>query len=207
MDESEPWKDPEILHQLYREELMSQTEIAEKLGCSQSTLSYWLRKLNIHESENQVLYERMRRSGDISMKTTSQGYIRAEQQYRGEHDFFSMHRLLAVAKYGFDAVARDGAHVHHKNHIPWDNRPANIQLLPAERHSAMHAEERSKNRSEPYTDPETLASLYWKEGLSLRQIADRLNTSNATVERWMDRHGIPTRDKSESAHLHHESRS
>jgi hypothetical protein len=51
-----------------------------------------------------------------------------------------VHRLLAIAEHGTDAVA--GQHVHHKNGIPFDNRPENLELLSPSEHSKRHTEPR-----------------------------------------------------------------
>lgn len=40
-----------------------------------------------------------------------------------------------------------------------------------------------------------LRRLYVDEGLTQQQIAERLETSNRTVVRWMAKYGIPTRDR------------
>lgn len=46
-------------------------------------------------------------------------------------DTIQIHRLVAIAEYGFEAV--ENSHVHHINSIPWDNRPSNlIPLTPSE---------------------------------------------------------------------------
>jgi transposase len=45
----------------------------------------------------------------------------------------------------------------------------------------------------PWRDEETLRRLYHNEGLSQREIAERLNCGISTVPKWMDRHGIETR--------------
>jgi hypothetical protein len=42
-----------------------------------------------------------------------------------------VHRLVAVATHGFDAVC-DGI-VHHENEIKWDNRPENLTLCESHR--------------------------------------------------------------------------
>lgn len=47
-----------------------------------------------------------------------------------------IHRLVAVAEYGFDAVA--GKHVHHKNGIRWDNRPENLEPADQKTHMNKH---------------------------------------------------------------------
>jgi hypothetical protein len=55
---------------------------------------------------------------------------------RVERKNLPVHRLLAVAEFGADAVADKV--VHHKNGIPWDNRPDNIELLDRAEHSRHH---------------------------------------------------------------------
>ncbi|NWM54968.1 hypothetical protein GY652_27320, partial [Escherichia coli] len=41
--------------------------------------------------------------------------------------------------HGYDAVA--GKQVHHKNEIPWDNRPENLEPLSDEEHILEHHDE------------------------------------------------------------------
>ncbi len=40
---------------------------------------------------------------------------------------FSIHRLIAVAEYGIEAVENN--EVYHLNTISWDNRPSNINIV------------------------------------------------------------------------------
>jgi hypothetical protein len=47
-----------------------------------------------------------------------------------------VHRLLAVAEYGTEAV-KDKV-VHHKNNIPFDNRLSNIELMDSSEHARHH---------------------------------------------------------------------
>ena len=47
-----------------------------------------------------------------------------------------VHRLLAVSEWGLDAIR--GREVHHKNEIPWDNRPENLELVTREEHGEKH---------------------------------------------------------------------
>jgi len=49
-----------------------------------------------------------------------------------QSDSIAIHRLVAVAEYGFDCVAN--AEVHHINSIPWDNRPCNLIPLDQSEH-------------------------------------------------------------------------
>lgn len=47
-----------------------------------------------------------------------------------------VHRLAMVAEHGLEALK--GKYVHHKNHIKWDNRPANLELTMPDRHIEEH---------------------------------------------------------------------
>jgi len=65
----------------------------------------------------------------------SQGY----EEIRHAQKRIYVHRLAAVAWFGFDAVS--GHHVHHDNNIPWDNREDNLEVLSESEHRSHHAKE------------------------------------------------------------------
>ena len=98
-----------------------------------------------------------------------------------------IHRLLAIAEYGFDAVA--GNDIHHKNGVKWDNRPSNIAPIEHGEHRSLHHLEDERE----YRDEDTLRELYVEQGMSSREVADELDTTNPTVLRWLGKHDIKTR--------------
>jgi transcriptional regulator with XRE-family HTH domain len=53
----------------------------------------------------------------------------------------AVHQLLAIANgESAERMFSDGeCQLHYKNHIPWDNRPENIELLSASEHARHHA--------------------------------------------------------------------
>jgi len=57
--------------------------------------------------------------------------------------------------------------------------------------------------SNGYRDAETLCRLYWDEGLSSYEIADRFGVTKTTILRWMNRLDIDRRDKLESIKTTH----
>lgn len=65
----------------------------------------------------------------------SQGY----EEIRHWQQRIYVHRLAAIAWFGFDAV--DGHHVHHKNRIPWDNREENLEVMTESEHRSHHTKE------------------------------------------------------------------
>lgn len=52
-----------------------------------------------------------------------------------------------------------------------------------------------------HRDPEVLRRLYHGQGMSLREVGDRLDVSRGTVRKWMERHGIERRGRSEAVGL------
>jgi transcriptional regulator with XRE-family HTH domain len=44
--------------------------------------------------------------------------------------------------------------------------------------------------SKPYHDPNTLERLYYEEGLTQKEIADKYGVAHQTISRWMERHDI-----------------
>lgn len=120
------------LEEKYVDEKKTAVEIAELVGCSDKAVYHWLRKYDISR-RSLTDYATM---APAAFYTTKQGYEAASSGYKRKSETFQIHRLLAVAEWGMDAVS--GAVVHHKNHIPWDNRPENIELMAPSEHSAHH---------------------------------------------------------------------
>jgi hypothetical protein len=44
--------------------------------------------------------------------------------------------------------------VHHKNHIPWDNRPENLEIIGHAEHTARHHRESSCSDGSEMNDSE-----------------------------------------------------
>lgn len=53
--DEEPWKDADVLRDLYHDKGLDQSEMGDELGCSAGTISYWMNKLGVdttHTSHN-----------------------------------------------------------------------------------------------------------------------------------------------------------
>lgn len=87
---------------------------------------------------------------------TNEGYIRCQSKIGSSNsddqivDSFVLHRLVAVSKYGIEKVK--GKQVHHKNGIPWDNRPKNLELMSASDHIELHNEARNRDEKGRFID-------------------------------------------------------
>lgn len=125
------------LREAYLERGLTQQEIADRFGCCQHHVSVVLRENDIPTRSSEDYIER-----GMYLKTWSKGY---ERIYSGKDRIYH-HRLLAVAMYGIDQVV--GKDVHHRNSIPWDNRPENIEIIDVGEHMSKHAKQRTVERDE-----------------------------------------------------------
>lgn len=145
-----PYRDADLLRELYVEQELTQREISERLNCSNGTISRWLDRHGIDTRDNWKAgveaAKRANRVERVRQRTLKSGYeYWTSNEWRPGDDsrtteIVYIHRLLAVAEYGFGAVADQD--VHHKNGIPWDNRADNIALIDPSSHGQMHANER-----------------------------------------------------------------
>lgn len=160
-DREAPWKDEELLRSLYLDKRLSMNQIRKGWGCSLSTVSTWIRKHGI-ERRSRSEAANVSHSGYPHIATLgldSDNYMRWTP---GDH-YLSVHRLLAVAEWGTEAVK--GMHVHHKNGIRWDNRIENLELVTNADHQRKHL------KVEPL-DRIRIAEMYEHGDISSRNLAE-----------------------------------
>lgn len=169
------YKNEDTLRRLYQQEKLSSEDIAERLDCAPNTVLKWLRKhdIEVRSRSDSRSYAHGYHPNEVPIVMHRRGQVRWNYCYKGKKHSVYVHRLLAVAEYGFDEVA--GQTVHHKNDIPWDNRPSNIELMDDGEHSKLHhlkvtGDERRK-----------VADLYEYTNRSSYDIAQDLDVCAATV--------------------------
>jgi histone H3/H4 len=147
----------DTLVELYQD--MSEYQLADEIGVSRTAIKRALKHVGVERrgasEANALRYERM--SDDELSELTKEANraaqklprvnttVRGYEEVRHIGEAFKLHRLVAVADYGFDAVADN--HVHHQNSIPWDNRPSNLVVMGVEEHHRRHARERERDES------------------------------------------------------------
>jgi len=135
-DREAPHRDESTLRQLYFEEELSMREISERLECGITTVRMWMNRFGIERRDQRVASGMSRRVEYATFLTKPDGYEAWATRRNGDTDWLYVHRLLAVAEFGFDAVCERV--VHHANEVKWDNRPDNIELMSNAEHAKHH---------------------------------------------------------------------
>jgi len=131
MSEEKPWRDEEKLRKAYGR-LQSTRDVGDELGCSGSTARYWMKKFGIERSKPCKKKHGHFSLGNLSRREYSQFSVSAKEGRK----CVSIHRLIAVAEYGFEEVK--DKEVHHKNGNLLDNRPENLKPLTGSEHKMKH---------------------------------------------------------------------
>jgi hypothetical protein len=132
--------DEQTLRRLYEERRYSINDIADMADVDYATVHYWMQKHGVARRDKSDELRRLNRKERAHYFTTEEGrtYWRSYNP-DGSDDYVLVYRLLAVAEYGFDAVA--GNVVHHRKPIPWLNTPDNIEVMSEEAHGRLHGKE------------------------------------------------------------------
>lgn len=134
-----PWRDPDILETLYREQELSLREIASRFGCSKTTVNRWADRLGIqlrppnHEKQHPSIW------------TNPKGYTYAETTVDGERALVAIHELVAIASGADPAkVFRPDTQVHYHLGVPGEfdsshlDIPGNVSIMETQEHLQHH---------------------------------------------------------------------
>ena len=161
LTQEKPYKNEEILRDLYVEKRMTQQEVADELGCCATTVRTHLLKSDI-PLRGISEAKHAKKPYEVPYRTREFGH----EVWKHSNNTVLVHRLLAVAKYGLDELR--GYDVHHINGVHWDNRPDNITLLTNEEHGKLHKKFDGIERIR-------IAELYENGKISSRKLADWLD--------------------------------
>lgn len=125
----------EVMRRLYIEKQMTEREIARRVGCSRDKIQNRLEKFGFERrsmGEARALRE-LRKPLTLKMNN---GYRNCRTHHKGVQYNVRIHRLAAVAWFGWDAVV--GKVVHHKNSHKLDNREENLEPMTNSAHTKHH---------------------------------------------------------------------
>jgi hypothetical protein len=132
------YKDPDVLKRLHYEDEMTYSEMADELDCAKITVQRYMNKHDLGRGKGTgwIPNHHNRGTGDVHFDMRNWRYPRIRHSYNGEQVSFKVHRLVAVAEYGYDEV-KDKI-VHHRNNVSWDNRPDNLKVMTKAEHAKLH---------------------------------------------------------------------
>jgi hypothetical protein len=140
------WIPREELVEMYHEYRWSTGQIAKEYDVTPKTILKTLDRYDIEKRETGEMVRQGLNMMPPKVYTEPRGYVVTTQRVsEDKHGKVYVHRLLAAAEYGIDAV--EGMDVHHKNGVRWDNRPENIQLVDKQTHGRHHSNERWGNEA------------------------------------------------------------
>jgi len=124
----------DYLKSMYVDKEMTQKEIANIFDVYQSTIGRVLERKGIESRGRGDYYK-------LPIHYNKDGYLVCRHRHRNaegekQRSAVFLHRLVAVAEYGFDAVV--DKNVHHKNNHQADNRPDNLEPLTPSEHAKLH---------------------------------------------------------------------
>lgn len=178
-DGDAPWRDEDRLRELYWDEGLCPEEMAPILGCTERTIWTWIGK---HDMETRRPGQRQ--SPWVTYGTDKEGYEWWQNTCgpdRKTHVY--VHTLVAIAEHGFEAVV--GNHVHHKNRVPWDNRPENLEVLTASEHMKHHGEGANRGEENPRSmlSREDVAEIKARRDEFTRsEMAEKFGVAPSTIE-------------------------
>jgi DNA-binding XRE family transcriptional regulator len=208
----EKYKDADWLERKYWEENLTTHEMGDIVDMNHGTIVYWMAKHDIPRKNNIELIKQRCRKEYATYFTKKSGHEAWQtSDTEGGEDYCAVHRLAAVAWFGWDAVV--GNDVHHDNNVPWDNREENLTPMGDREHMQHHAKEfKDKDgieqnfggmRDYDGVTPERIRELYHGEGLSQRQVAEELGVTRGIIRKRMEEWDIDRRGKYEGVKQYH----
>lgn len=136
----------EFLEREYVEKEKSSRQIAKDVGCSKDVVLRQLKQHNIRIRDTSEATSLGMDKGRCGFHTSKRGYEKATTRDPERAREVGIHQLVAIAEGAnphrlFTGSKSDGNHAHHKNRIPWDNRPCNIKIMSNSEHQKEHMDE------------------------------------------------------------------
>lgn len=206
-----PWKDEELLRELYVGEGLTQGEIGEQLGCSHRTIGNWMDEYGIDTRERpnaeyptlqsrSALYELyvVEKKSTLDIAKDIGCVHQTVSEWLDRHEI--QRRTGPALKYPQLADSDRLYHLYHEEQMSLREIASEVGCTSAtvlrwlEEHN-IDTREVGGQIDSILKDPETIEFLYVESGKSALELADRFNVSKSFVLDCVDRGGIEYRHR------------
>lgn len=218
-DDYGPWKEPDLLRNLYCDKHLSTLEISQRLDCSANTIRRYLDRFDISRDEDKELIEEewvkeeiekdhpwrdksllryLYQRKDLSQNDIaevlgcSQGTV---SQWFRNHDIDTGYGEGRPSKerleYLYDTEDLSGEAIARQIEVA----PNTVYRWLREYDMTVS---RSRDVPETLTNKERMQELYIEEENTVLELADRFGSAPATIRMWLDKHGVERRSRSEA---------
>jgi hypothetical protein len=167
-ESDDPHHEVDILAYLYWIEDCTQEEIGDRYGYSISCISRHMTECGIPTGADPTKH-----TVSIGVYENGHSHWKCIVKSNDKFDSVNLHRLLAVAEYGYEEVV--DKEVHHETGCSLDNRPDAITLMDKGEHLSLHKSNDTEfviENGEPRlrngdADPEALSAVdeWWTTGV------------------------------------------
>lgn len=207
----EPWRDEVKMETLYNKRDLTDREIAEKFGCSRSTVTDWRNKFGIKSDYevDQDLNDKER----LKKLYLDQGYTTYEIadefdccEYTVRHRLkkFNIERR-SKSDYvdGLLKNADELRRLYHGEHMTMSDIAELVEVGPSGvRHwmkkHGIETKRGPKEHPELSKNKQELEKLYIEDELSTREIAEMFEVDESTIYRHLEKNGVDIRSLSEA---------
>lgn len=121
-------------------------QVADEAGCSEAAVIRWMDRFGIERRPKAEALREAHRVERATFCATERGYEKWRQREGDKQWSVYVHRLAAVAWFGWDSVV--DREIHHKNDIKWDNREDNFEPLTPHEHRKLHGGQGNRAESD-----------------------------------------------------------
>lgn len=205
-----PWRDEQLLRELYIERELSQREIATELGCSRKTVGNWLDRFGINRERpwrNPERLSELRQQG-LSLSEIGERLGTCQSnisRWMREFDLDTS-RLSSDEPWHDEERLRE---LYWEEELDMQEIAEELgcsRITVQEWMDKLDIETRSVIEDPPdeLTQEGWLRGAYVEQGRSTYDIAEELNCAPSAVFNWLNTHGIETRSVgSQPGELHH----
>lgn len=180
-----PWRDEDILHELYIEEGLTLVEVSNRLGCNKGTVCKWVEKLDVREDDSWKDEKTLRtlfveRGLSIPEIANQFGTTRGTIHYWLDE--------FGIEKYPWRGEERL-EHLYLKEKLSPSEIAEQLDTTRQTIHNWL--DEHDIERDDPWDDKDVLRRLYIEEGLTTHEIGRKLGCGSNTVRRRLHKFDIP----------------